>query len=221
MSTIAIVGAGKGLGAAVARRFGAAGLDVALISRSPANVETLAADLRQTGINARGYAADARDAQALTAALDNAVADLGPIDVLAYSPIPQREFLRPVLDTTRADLAAAIELSVLGPVATVRHVLPSMQERGQGTVLFVNGGSAVRPNPSVAGTSVAFAAESAYAQMLHTALAGSGIHVAQLVIPGAITPGHPTHDPDVLADRLWTMHADRDGFREYAEPMAD
>lgn len=214
MSTIVIIGAGKGLGAAVARKFGAQGFDVALISRTQSNVDALAADLRQAGINARGYAASVRDAEALGTALDRAASELGPIDVLEYSPIPQREFLRPVLDTTRDDLIAAVEFSVLGPVAAVGHVLPSMRKQGRGTVLFVNGASATRPNPNVAGTSIAFAGESAYAHMLHTELAGSGVHVAQLIIPGAITPGHPTHDPDVLADKLWTMHTARGSFRE-------
>ena len=86
-------------------------------------------------------------------------------------------------------------------MTAVRHVLPGMRALGRGTVLFVNGGSAARPHPKVAGTSIAFAAEGAYATMLHTALAEENVHVGQLIIPGAITPGHPTHDPDILADR--------------------
>jgi hypothetical protein len=55
--------------------------------------------------------------------------------------------------------------------------------------------------------------------MLHTAVAEENIHVGQLIIPGGITPGHQTHDPDVLADRLWAMHTGRDTFRVFAEPM--
>jgi len=55
--------------------------------------------------------------------------------------------------------------------------------------------------------------------MLHTAVAEENIHVGQLIIPGGITPGHQTHDPDVLADRLWAMHTSRDTFRVFAEPM--
>jgi hypothetical protein len=55
--------------------------------------------------------------------------------------------------------------------------------------------------------------------MLRTALAANGIHVGQLIIPGGITPGHPTHDPDVLAEKLWTMHTTRTTFRVFAEPM--
>jgi len=219
MSTIAIIGAGRGLGAAVARRFGAEGRPVAVISRNHDRITGLAAELASTGINARGYTASVRDSAALTSALDRAADDLGPIEVLQYSPIPDKDFLRPVLETTVADLTAAVEFAIYGPVTAVQHVLPGMQSLGQGTVLFVNGGSAARANPNVAGTSVAFAGESAYAQMMHTALAPQNIHVGQLIIPGAITPGHPTHDPDVLASTLWEMHKRRDGFRTYAEVM--
>jgi NADP-dependent 3-hydroxy acid dehydrogenase YdfG len=219
MTTIAIVGAGPGLGAAVARRFGAEGFAIALISRHQERVDALAADLTSTGLTARGYAASVREPDVLTSALQRAADDLGTIEVLQYSPIPQREFLRAVLDTTVADLTGAVEFSIYGPVIAVQQVLPGMRELGRGTLLFVNGGSGARPNPKVAGTSIAFAGEGAYSMMLHTALAADNVHVGQLIIPGGITPGHPTHDPDVLADRLWSMHATRDTFRVFAEPM--
>lgn len=221
MTTIAIVGAGPGLGAAVARRFGAEGFHLALISRTQENVDRLAADLRTAGHTARGYAASVREPDALAAALAAAARDLGPVEVLQYSPIPQREFLRPVLETTRADLAAALEFAVIGPLTAVQQVLPGMRERGRGSVLFVNGGSAARPNPAVGGTSVAFAAESAYAAMLHDVLAPEAIHVAQLVVPGAIEPGHPRSAPDVLADTLWAMHSQPGDFRVLADRMPD
>jgi NAD(P)-dependent dehydrogenase (short-subunit alcohol dehydrogenase family) len=217
--TIAIIGAGPGLGAATARRFGAEGFDLAVISRRPENVDALAADLRSAGLNARGYAASVRDAGALTQALQRAGDELGPIEILQYSPVPQREFMRSVLDTTVAELTGAVEFSIYGPIIAIQHLLPGMRALGRGTVLFVNGGSAVRPNPKVAGTSIAFAGEGAYAAMLHTALAEENVHVAQLIIPGGITRGHPTHDPDVLAGRLWSMHTTRDTFRVFVEPM--
>lgn len=219
MITLAIVGAGPGLGAAVARRFGAEGFAVALLSRQQEHVDALAADLTAAGVTARGYAADVRGPETLVAALERAADDLGPIEVLQYSPVPQAAFMHPVLETTVADLTGAIEFSVYGPITAVQQVLPGMRSQGRGTVLFVNGGSGARPNPKVAGTSIAFAGEAAYATMLHTALAVENIHVGQLIIPGGITPGHPTHDPDVLADRLWTMHAGRGTFRVFVEPM--
>ena len=219
MTTMAIVGAGPGLGAAVARRFGAEGFDVALIARSQERVDALAAELAEDGVTARGFNADVRDLPALTAALESAATVLGPIEVLQYSPIPQPDFMLPLLETGPADLVGPIEFSIYGPVAAVRQVLPGMRSLGHGTILFVNGGSAVQPAGRVTGTSIAFAGESAYAQMLHTELAATGIHVAQLIIPGAIEPGHPKKDPAVLAETLWNLHAERHGFRHLADAL--
>jgi len=68
MTTIAIVGAGRGLGAAVARKFGAEGFAIALISRNQEHVDQLAAELSSGGLTARGYAADVRDTKSLAAA---------------------------------------------------------------------------------------------------------------------------------------------------------
>ncbi|MEV6446509.1 hypothetical protein [Amycolatopsis sp. NPDC051716] len=79
----------------------------------------------------------------------------------------------------------------------------------------------MRPHPERAGTSIAFAAESAYARMLHDALAPENIHVAQLIVPGAIRPDAEHSSPDVLAERLFDIHSQRDGFRHFAEPMPD
>ena len=213
MTTIAIVGAGKGLGAAVAHRFGREGFAVALVSRTRDKLERIAGDLRSAGIQARGYAADVHAPDALAGALDRAASELGPITVLQYSPIPGPQFLRPVLETSVDDLAEATRFSILGPAVAVRQVLPAMTARGSGAILFVNGASAATPNAKVAGTSVAFAGESAYGAMLHEALAPQGIHVGQLIIPGAIGGGDPLYAPDALADRLWEMHTARAEFR--------
>ncbi|MFE2448900.1 SDR family NAD(P)-dependent oxidoreductase [Streptomyces sp. NPDC059426] len=70
MTTLAIIGAGPGLGSAVARRFGCEGYDTALISRDQDRHDALAAGLTGEGVTARGFAADVRDPKALTAALD-------------------------------------------------------------------------------------------------------------------------------------------------------
>ncbi|MFE2034849.1 SDR family NAD(P)-dependent oxidoreductase [Streptomyces scopuliridis] len=219
MTTFALIGAGPGLGAAAARRFGRHGFDIALISRSQPHLDTLAAQLGKDGITARGFAADVLDRDALNAALDAATSTLGPIEVVQYSPVPHKDFMKPVLDTTAEDLQGPLAFSVGGPVTAVRNVLPGMRELGRGTVLFVNGGSAVQPHTQRAGTSIAFAAESAYARLLHDQLAPDDIHVAQLIIPGAITPGDARKDPDTLAALLWDIHRERTGFRHFAEPL--
>ncbi|WP_062217836.1 SDR family oxidoreductase [Streptomyces sp. NBRC 109706] len=213
MTSIAIIGAGPGLGAAVARRFGREGFSVALVSRGRDRLDRLVSGLEAVGVRARGYAADVRDRAALADALDSAAAGLGAVEVLQYSPVPSSEFLRPVLETTVEDLAAAVEFSVLGLATAVARVLPGLRESRRGSILLVNGASAVTPNGAVAGTSTAFAGESAYGAMLHDALAPENIHVGQLVVPGAIGGGDPVFAPEALAERLWRIHAERGSYR--------
>ena len=85
-SAIAVVGAGPGLGRAIARRFGSAGHPVALIARSRQRLEAIAASLRAEGITASVYPADVTDTPGLTAALSAAAGELGRIGVMSYSP---------------------------------------------------------------------------------------------------------------------------------------
>ena len=218
-TTIAIIGAGPGLGLASARRFGAEGFNVALLSRTQEHVDALAAELASAGIAARGYATDVRDHESLKTALAQAADELGPIEILQYSPVPSKDYLRPVLETTSEELRSALEFSALGAAAAMNAVLPGMRALGRGTALFINGSSAVRPNHNYAGTSAAFAAESAYAQMLHDALAPEGIHVAQLIIPLGIGGGDPAHEPTALSETLWRIYGGGTGFRTFVTPL--
>ncbi|MFI9167893.1 SDR family NAD(P)-dependent oxidoreductase [Streptomyces lincolnensis] len=221
MTTFALIGAGPGLGLATARRFGTAGHTVALISRNAEKLDGLIAELTRDGIQAQGFTADVLDIESLDAALYAAAAALGPIEILQYSPAPRADFMKPVVDTSADDLDAPLAFSVKGAVTAVNAVLPGMRDLGRGTLLFVNGASAARPNPKVTGTSIAFAAESAYARMLHDTLAAENIHAAQLIVPGAIRPDSEHSSPDALAQRLYDIHIERDGFRHYSEPLPD
>lgn len=215
MTSIAIIGAGAGLGAAVARRFGREGLAVGLISRNQGRLDALATTLEADGVRAQGFAADVRDPASLTAALRAVTDELGPIEVLQYSPLPAKDFMRPVLETTPDDLRGPIEFSIYGPVAAVHAVVPGMRFLGEdrGTILFVNGGSAVKPGRNVTGTSVAFAGQAAYAELLNEVLGEEGIQVSQLIIGGRIDPDDEEKSPEALAEHLWRLHSERDTFR--------
>jgi NAD(P)-dependent dehydrogenase (short-subunit alcohol dehydrogenase family) len=166
-------------------------------------------------VQARGFAADVRDATGLAQTLEQVTEALGPIEVLQYSPLPQKDFMRPVLETTPADLVGPVEFSIYGPVAAVHQVVPGMRflGKGRGTILFVNGGTSLTPREGFVGTSVAFAGLTAYVQILHEVLGAEGIHVSQLVIGGAIIDGDREKDPEVLAGHLWDLHAGRDRLR--------
>ncbi|NIL83594.1 Oxidoreductase UcpA [Rhodococcus fascians] len=215
MTSIAIVGAGAGLGAAVARKFGAQGFSVGLISRNRSRVDALADQLAAEGVSAKGFVADVRDPASIAAALEQVTETLGPIEVLQYSPLPQKDFMRPVLETTPADMVGPVEFSIYGPIAAVHQVLPGMRFLGKnkGTILFVNGGSAVKPGRTVTGTSIAFAGQAAYAQLLNEELAEEGIQVSQLIIGGAIDGSDPQKSPEALAEQLWSLHTERNRFR--------
>lgn len=125
MSTIAIIGAGKGLGLAVARRFGREGYAVALLARSQDNLDTLTDTLWTEGIHAVGLTADVRDPGSLQVALNRAASALGPVNVLQYSPVPAPEFMLPVLETAAVDLVGPVEFSIYGPVTAARQVIPA------------------------------------------------------------------------------------------------
>ena len=212
MPALAIVGAGPNLGMATARRFGAEGYDVGLVSRNAGRLRDLADTLTDEGLTAAIEPADLRSPGAATTALAHLADTLGPVDVMVYSPLASLDWIKPVAETTSADMGAALELSVLGAVDAVEAVLPSMRERGSGTLLFTTGGAAVAPSAERASSAVSNAAEVAYARLLHEALAGHGIHVAHTAIVGALGPGL-THDPDDVAELLWRQHRERAGFQ--------
>ena len=210
--SLVIVGAGPNLGLAVARRFGREGFAVGLIARTGSRLVELAAQLRLDGLTVAGAAADIRDSDALAAAVQRLAAELGPVEVLEYSPLPAPEFMTPVLDTTVDDVRGPLEFSVLGAVAATQTVVGAMRQAGRGTILFTTGGAAVNPNPARAGVGISFAGEVAYARMLHDALRDQGIHVAHIAVAGRIAPG-ADNEPDDVAEVLWTHHVDRRVFQ--------
>ncbi len=221
MPTIAIVGAGPGLGAAVARRFGAEGFSIALLSRDRSKLDVVAARLQDGGLTARGYAADVRDPASLESALARAGAELGAISVLQYSPLPSRDYLRPVLDLTPELALEALQFSALGLIHAARSVLPAMRAAGEGSIILINGGTSVQARSGFAGTSVAFPAESAYGEMLHDALEDEGIRVVQLVIPGGIPKLRLANGIDDVADRIWELHTSHGPFRTMLIPLEE
>ena len=210
MPVIAIIGAGPGLGAAVARRFGREGFSIALIARNQSKLDAMAAELTADGFTARAYSADVLTPVSLEAALARAEAELGAITALQYSPLPSRDYLKPVLEMTPELALEALQFSAIGLIHAARAVLPAMRAAGSGSIILINGG-----------TSVAFPAESAYGEMLHDALAGEGIRVNQLVIPGGIPQLQLDNGIDGVADRIWDLHAVAGPFRTMLIPLED
>jgi NADP-dependent 3-hydroxy acid dehydrogenase YdfG len=185
---------------------------VGLVARDPKKLKGLAEELQSEGLAAAYAAADIRDAEALTAAIRGLAERLGPVEVLEYSPLPAKEFMKPIRETTVDDLRGPLEFSVLGAVAAALAVAEPMVEAGSGSILFTTGGAAVKPYPERAGVGVSFAGEVAYARMLHEALRDKGVHVGHTAIAGRIAPGED-HEPDDVAEVLWKHHTDKGDFQ--------
>jgi NADP-dependent 3-hydroxy acid dehydrogenase YdfG len=214
MPTIAIVGAGPGLGASIAKTFGAHGFQVALIARHPEKLDTLAGRLAASGVNVARFAAEVGDRQALAAALHSAATQFGGIDALEYSPYAGLVRVAPT-EVTVENLAPQIEQLLYGAVTAVQAVLPGMLAAGTGTLLFTTGGGAINPYPMLATLNAAQAAQRNWALNLHNELADKGIFVANVAISvfvGATppAPGIPYADPDDIAAVYWDLHTRRD-----------
>ncbi|MDQ4115090.1 MAG: SDR family NAD(P)-dependent oxidoreductase [Actinomycetota bacterium] len=217
MPTIAIIGAGAGMGQAIARVFGAHGYSVALIARTPAKVQALADQLTADGIAAATFPADVRDHDALTAALDAARERFGSIDVLEYSPAAQAETMagvRRAAEATPADIQREIDIQFYGAVVAAQAVLPAMREAGAGTIIVTTGAGSIDPSPMLGNITPAGAAVRNWALSLHKDLAGTGIQVAHAAIGvwiGQDSPdGTPAATPDQIAPMYWELHTNND-----------
>jgi NADP-dependent 3-hydroxy acid dehydrogenase YdfG len=215
MSTIAIVGAGPGLGLAIAQTFGSNGYHVALISRNRDNLDRLVNQLAAQGITAAAFPADVRDRPALTKALKEATAQFGTIDVLEFSPVAKdgtTKLVRPV-DMTPEDVQPEIEAQLYGAITATQEVLPAMREAGSGTLLFTTGAGSVNPVPQVGNVNAAAAALRNWATNLHKELAGTGVYVAHVGIDVSIDvsviPGFPTAPAADIAQAYWELHNKR------------
>jgi NADP-dependent 3-hydroxy acid dehydrogenase YdfG len=129
---LTVVGAGPGIGAAAARRFGRAGYRIGLVARSQTRLDRLVNDLRAEEIDATAATADILQPAQLRRALDDLAAELGPTDVLLVSALPDTALIKPVLDTSAEDLLASLSLTVGGAAVAAQSVLPAMRRRGRG-----------------------------------------------------------------------------------------
>jgi NAD(P)-dependent dehydrogenase (short-subunit alcohol dehydrogenase family) len=190
-----LVGAGPGLGAAVARRFAREGYRLTLVARSePAFADELG--------NASVVRADAGDAAALRAALVPLFAAEGAPGVVIYSAAVAEQ--GDLLGVSAERLARAYAVDVIGAVVTAQVAVPAMRAAGGGTLLFTGGGFADALPVGLATLSLGKLALRGAATMLARELREDGIHAGSLTILGQIVPGTPL-DPDAIAGAYWEI----------------
>jgi NAD(P)-dependent dehydrogenase (short-subunit alcohol dehydrogenase family) len=201
-----VIGAGPGIGAAVARRLGREGLDVGVIARSRATVDSTLAGL--SGGRSLGLTADVTDEAGLRDALDTLVERLGVPRVLVYNAA--------LIQSDRVgELPAqgqleAYAVNVVGAITAVSHLAPRMGQAGGGTVILTGG--MPEPIPEVTSLSLGKAGVRALTEILAKAYGPVGVHVATVTVAGAVTPGG-AFDPDEIAECYWRLHLQpRDGW---------
>jgi short-subunit dehydrogenase len=197
-----VVGAGPGMGQALARRFGSEGFTVALIARRAEALDSYVTELSADGIAATGFVADIAIESSLRGAFAQIRAQLGDPDVLLFNASSNPPG-RPE-DISADDCVEAYKIGVLGALICAQEVCPAMRGKGAGSVFFTGGGLALKPWPQSTALGMAKAALRNLVAGLATDLAGTGIHVGSVVINGLV--GKPGFEPHVIADRFWDLH---------------
>lgn len=206
-----VIGAGPGLGAALARCFSAAGSRVALVARNPAAVLALAREIDAKDETVRGFVGDAGDSASLRQALDQIAQWGGESEILIYNAARMQSGSAAALDA--ATLAADMAVNLGGAVTAVGALLPAMRRAQRGTILFTGGGLALEPYPAWAALAIGKAALRSYGLALRKEVAPDNVQVAVVAICGIIEPGG-LFDPDTLATHYWRLHADPAGRRQ-------
>jgi short-subunit dehydrogenase len=232
--SIAVFGAGPGLGEAVARRYAREDYAVTLVARRPEPLERLAKDLTGAGATAHVVSADLSDTAGTPRLAERIREQAGDLDALYYAPTPATGFVA-AADLTPRHAQSFMPLIFSTLLALVQEFLPYMLEQGDGAILTAQGGSTVHGLPNMSGPSPAQAAQRNYLQALHAEVAERGVHVGMLYIGAAIRNSAfhveleqskaagapvwemPVVDPEHLAELLWTMHRAK-GPREVIYP---
>ena len=225
--SIAVFGAGPGVGQAVAHRYGEAGYDVVLVARRRPRLDRLAEDLSTRGITAHVVTADLARTDLVPALAEQIRAKVGDPTVLYYGPGPVDPEFVSALDLRPERLHELMPITLDTLLALVEEFLPAMIERGDGAILTAQGAAAVHGRPRMTGWPPLLAAQRNYLQSLAAEIADRGVYIGMLYIGARIigtptdarfraaraagqpVPDVPAADPRELAELLWSMHAGR------------
>ena len=181
-----VIGAGDGLGSAVARAFAAEGLTVCM-TRRPRNLdrlEALAEQIRAAGGAAHAMGCDAREEAEVVGLFDRIEAEIGPLEVVVFNIGANVRF--PIVETTARVFTKVWEMACFSGFLAGREAARVMAPRGRGTLIFTGATASMRGREGFAAFAAAKAGLRALAQSLARELGPEGVHVAHVVIDGAV-----------------------------------
>lgn len=214
-----VVGAGDATGGAIAARFAREGYVACLTRRSVDKLEPVVEAIRAAGGQAHGFGSDARKEEDVVALIDRVEKEHGPIEVLVFNigaNVPCS-----ILEETARKYFKIWEMACFAGFLNAREVARRMVERGRGTILFTGATAGLRGSANFAAFAGAKHALRALAQSMARELGPRNIHVAHVVVDGAIDTefirtNFPERyalkdqdgilDPDHIAENYWYLH---------------
>jgi len=211
----AVVGAGPGLGASVAKRFAKEGYTTALVARTQSKLEEIQKSIEALGQRALPFSADVNSESDLESTFRNITDNEGDIEVLVYNAGDFK--MQSVLDIDPEEFKRSWEINCMGAFLCSKLVLPSMIENKRGTIIFTGATASIRGSAMFSRLAVGKFGLRALAQSMAREFGPMGIHVAHVVIDGMIaTPffmeTQPDRDPQTLlspesiAEQYWQLH---------------
>ncbi len=181
-----IIGAGDDTGAACARAFAHLGYDICLVRRPRhlEKLEALAAQIRSDGGKAHPFGVDAREEEDMVSLVDTIERDIGPIEVAIFNIGANVAF--PIEKTTSRVFRKVWEMACFAGFLTGREVARHMLTRQRGTIIFTGATASVRGGKNFSAFASAKFALRALAQSMARELGPQNIHVAHVVVDGAI-----------------------------------
>jgi NAD(P)-dependent dehydrogenase (short-subunit alcohol dehydrogenase family) len=214
------VGASRGTGAAVARRFAREGFHVFLGARSGERLESVAKEIAAMGARATPVRMDTTRSEDVSRLLDQAVSEGGSLDAVIYNAGNNR--FKPLLEMEDDFFEDVWRLVCFGGFLVGREAARRMLPQGSGSVLFTGATASLRARPPFTAFASAKAALRAVAHGMAREFGPQGIHVAHVVIDGGIDGdqlnqrfpafkeqrgGDGMLDPDAIAEAFWALHA--------------
>ena len=214
-----IIGAGDSTGGAIARRFASEGFVTCVTRRSADKLQPLVDSIREGGGIAHGFASDARKEEEVVALIEQIESELGPIEAFVFNigaNVPCS-----LLEETGRKYFKIWEMACLSAFLTAREVAKRMVGRQRGTMLFTGATAGLRGSANFAAFAGAKHALRALAQSAARELGPRNIHVAHVIVDGAIDTefirtSFPDRyalkdqdgilNPEHIADNYWYLH---------------
>jgi NAD(P)-dependent dehydrogenase (short-subunit alcohol dehydrogenase family) len=181
-----VIGAGDGVGGAIAKAFAAEGHPVCVTrrARNLDQLEALAQSIRQDGGTCHAFGVDARSEVETIALFDRIEAEVGPLEVVVFNIGANVRF--GLTETTARVFTKVWEMACFAGFLAVREAARVMTPRGKGSILITGATASMRGRDGFAAFAAAKAGLRMMAQSAARELGPKGIHVAHVVVDGAI-----------------------------------